>query len=247
MEASRKPAAVASAIGESIDRAALAGQSALDEYSAKLVLRQLGISVPNGVRIGTGDEAAGAIASLRPPFALKALSSEPIHKSDIGAVRLGLADVAAVESACGDIRAGMATTGNELTGFLIEEMVAPGIEIVIGGVKDPQLGPMIMVGAGGVFAEILQDVSFRFCPVDIRDADEMLAELKMAPILRGARGRAGVDLGRIRDALLALGGEDGLFLQHSARIREFDLNPLIAHPDGLVAVDCRIVLEGSGR
>ncbi len=237
----------APAIRRIIDRAIEVGQGALDEHSGKLVLSELGIAVPKSVRIGPYDGAHGRIAALRPPFVLKALSSEAVHKSDLGAVRLGLANAAEVDAACAEIRARMAQAGKALTGFLVEEMVEPGTEIVIGGVIDPQLGPMIMLGAGGVFAEILKDVAFRLCPIEARDACEMIEDLRMAPILKGARGKAGADLGRIRDALLALGGEDGFFTAHADRVEEFDLNPLIARHDGLVAVDCRVVLRGVGK
>lgn len=244
MDASRKPAAAPSSTRSIIERAEAAGHSALDEHSAKQVLRNLGIAVPSGLRLGPDADVASELSSLRPPFVLKALSDEAIHKSDIGAVRLGLTDSAAVQVACVDIRGRLAAAGKSFAGFLVEEMAASGVEIVIGGVKDPQLGPMIMVGAGGIFAEILKDVSFRLCPIDARDANEMLSELKLAPILNGTRGEAAVDLNGIRAALLALGGEGGLFLEHVDRISEFDLNPLIARHDGLVAVDCRIVLKG---
>jgi acetyl-CoA synthetase (ADP-forming) len=230
-----------------IDEAIAAGNSALDEHSAKALLRELGIRVPHGVRLAPGQAAASALAGLNPPFALKALSNEALHKSDIGAVRLGLSDAAAVEACCTEIRQRMEASGKDLTGFLVEEMAAPGVEIVIGGVKDPQLGPMIMIGAGGVFAEILNDVSFRLCPIDAQDAHEMIDELKISPILHGVRGKPAVDIDSICVALLALGGQDGFFVTHDAQVAEFDLNPLIARPNGLTAVDCRIVLAGDSR
>jgi acetyl-CoA synthetase (ADP-forming) len=236
-----------SAIGRILHDAIALGSSALDEYSAKAVLREIGISVPNSVRLGPGQAVAPALSGLRPPFALKALSNEAIHKSDIGAVQLGLPDAAAVEACCAEIGRRMTASGKELTGFLVEEMAAPGVEIVIGGVIDPQLGPMIMIGAGGIFAEILNDVSFRLCPIDARDAREMISELKISPILHGARGKSPVDIGRIEAALLALGGAGGFFLTYASQVAEFDLNPLIARHDGLIAVDSRMVLSGDVR
>ena len=220
------------------------GDAALDEHAAKALLARTGIAVPAGLRLEAAAQVPGDMAGLRPPFALKALSRAAIHKSDIGAVRLGLPDAAAVAAACKDIAARMQAAGALLDGFLVEEMAAPGTEIVMGGMIDAQLGPMIMLGAGGIHAEILRDASFRLCPVDATDAREMLDELRIAPILRGARGRPPVDDAAIIAALLALGGKDGLFTRNADRIAEFDINPLIARPDGLVAVDARIVLHG---
>jgi acetyl-CoA synthetase (ADP-forming) len=234
-------------VGRILDEAIARGSSALDEHSAKAILSEIGIQVPNSARVVPGQAVEAALSELRSPFVLKALSSEAIHKSDIGAVVLGLSDAAAVESCCTQIRQNMVGAGKELIGFLIEEMAAPGIEIVIGGVTDPQLGPMLMVGAGGVYAEILNDVSFRLCPIDARDAHEMVSELKIAPILNGARGKAAVDVDSIHAALLTLGGEHGFFTTHSKQVTEFDLNPLIARPDGLMAVDSRMVLAGGER
>jgi len=234
--------AVAGLLAAARDR----GDGALDEHAAKALLLQIGIAVPRGLRLDPGEAVTVRPLALSPPFAVKALSRTAIHKSDIGAVRLGLNDARAVAEACAAIAEGMAAAGATLDGFLIEEMAAPGVEIVIGGMIDAQLGPMIMLGAGGIHAEILRDASFRLCPLEEIDAHEMLADLRIAPILKGARGRAAVDNAAIVAALLALGGEAGLFTRHSGQIAEFDINPLIARPDGLVAVDARIVLQGGG-
>jgi len=238
--------AVPDAVAALLETACARGDSALDEHAAKALLTQINVAVPRGVRIEPDGRVSGRLGALSPPFALKALSRAAIHKSDIGAVRLGLADAAAVQEACTDIADRMAAAGATLDGFLVEEMARPGIEIVIGGIIDAQLGPMIMLGAGGIHAEILRDASFRLCPLEEIDAREMLEELRIAPILHGARGRAAADTGAIVAALLALGGKDGLFTLQSGQIAEFDINPLIARPDGLVAVDARIVLHGGG-
>jgi len=235
------------AVRAMLDEAAAGGRPALDEAGAKRILSELGIPVPRSVRLEPGQAFDQGGCGLDAPFALKALSGEAIHKSDIGAVRLGLADAGAVNAARREIAASMAAAGKPLTGLLVEEMAAPGVEIVIGGATDPRFGPMIMVGAGGIFAEILQDVSFRLCPIDARDAREMVGELRIAPILHGARGRRAADTDAICRALLVLGGEGGFFTAHADRIAEFDLNPLFARPDGLTAVDCRMILRNGAR
>lgn len=235
-------------VPEALNAARMRGAAALDEHAAKAVLADLGLTVPRGARLSpdcTAADVASAVGGLTPPLALKALADAALHKSDLGAVQLGLRDAAAVARALADVRARMAGANVPVAGYLIEEMAQPGVEIVIGGSHDPQLGPMLMLGAGGVFAEILRDTTFRLCPISPADAEAMIDDLRLAPILGGARGRSPVDRAAIVAALLALGGEDGLFTRHAARIAEFDLNPLIARPDGLVAVDARIVLGES--
>jgi acyl-CoA synthetase (NDP forming) len=122
-------------------------------------------------------------------------------------------------------------------------MAPPGQEMVIGGLRDPQFGPLVMVGLGGIFVEVLADVSFRICPITRLDAQEMLAELKGAAILKGARGRKAVSQDAIVDALLKVGGENGLLLRHAADIKEADINPLIVSESGAVAVDARFILS----
>lgn len=229
-----------------LDAAFDAARHALDEHDAKVVLRMAGISVPAGVRLGAGSKVGDALSGLTPPFALKGLSDTPLHKSDIGAVRLNLSSPAEVDVACAEIVCRMKKAGFDCTGFLVEEMARPGIEMVIGGMTDSHFGPMIMLGAGGIYAEIFADVTFRLCPISGCDVDEMFSELRIMPILKGARGKQAVNLKAIRDALMALGGPDGIFLRQAGRIEEFDLNPVIVRPDGLTAVDARFVLKAVG-
>jgi acyl-CoA synthetase (NDP forming) len=127
-------------------------------------------------------------------------------------------------------------------GWLIEEMAPAGQEIVIGGLRDPDFGPLVMVGLGGIFVEVLADVSFRICPISRLDAEEMIADLKGAAILNGARGRKPVSVDAIIDVLLKVGGEDGLLMRYGEEIKELDVNPLIVSDNGAVAVDARFIL-----
>jgi acetyl-CoA synthetase (ADP-forming) len=117
------------------------------------------------------------------------------------------------------------------------------VELVIGGVIDSRFGPVIMLGLGGVFVEIFGDTAFRVCPIDRRDAQEMIDELRSAPLLRGARGRAPVNEERIVEALLAVGGEGSLLTELESEIAELDINPLIVSAQAAVACDARIVLS----
>jgi acyl-CoA synthetase (NDP forming) len=126
---------------------------------------------------------------------------------------------------------------------LIEEMAPAGQEIVIGGLRDADFGPLVMVGLGGIFVEILADVSFRICPITRLDAEDMLDELKGAAILKGARGRKPVSRDAIIDVLLKIGGDEGLLMQHADEITEADINPLIVSERGAIAVDARFILS----
>ena len=121
-------------------------------------------------------------------------------------------------------------------------MAPAGLEVVVGGLRDPQFGPLVMVGLGGIFVELLADVSFRICPIAQLDAKEMLDELKGAALFRGARGGKPVSREAIVDVLLKVGGEGGLLMTHGEDIAEADINPLIVSESGAVAVDARFVL-----
>ncbi len=226
---------------EMIAGALASGRAALSEAEGKRILAASDIAVPRSIMVRAGQDAAAALADLAGPFAVKVVSPDILHKSDSGGVRLGLADAASVREAIVAISALPAISTARVEGFLVEEMAAPGTELVIGALRDPQFGPAIMVGLGGVFVEILEDVAFRICPISERDAQEMLASLRGARLLDGARGQEKVDRAAVVRALLAIGGEDGLMLRHPA-IVEIDVNPVIARGDGLTAVDARFIL-----
>jgi acyl-CoA synthetase (NDP forming) len=212
-----------------------------NEQSAKALLAQAGLRVPRSQAASDAQSAAGACASLTPPFVVKVLSSTPLHKSELGGVRLGLPDAAAVAAAVRDIRAAWQGDPALIEGFLVEEMAPPGHELALGGTVDPQFGPLLMVGLGGIFVELFSDVSFRVCPIDEHDARAMLRELRAWPILQGARGGRVIDEPALLDAMLKLGGPDGLLLRMADRIGELDINPMIVSESGAVAADARIV------
>lgn len=225
-----------------IAEARTAKRAALDESAGKQLLASFGIAVPKSLVVKDAREAAAACARLKAPLALKVISPDILHKSDAGGVKVGLKNAAEAEEA---IRAMMklpAIAKARIEGFLLEEMAPPGQEVVIGGLRDPQFGPMVMVGMGGIFVEVLADVAFRICPITGADAGEMLDELKGAALLKGARGRKPVSREAIIDALLKVGGEGGLLMTHADEIAEADINPLIVSESGAVAVDARFVL-----
>jgi len=220
-----------------------AGRRVLDEPDAKRLLAAFGIAVPAAVRIRPDEPIAPALAGLTPPFALKLVAPEIVHKSDVGGVALALADAAAVEAARAAMLRSPAIAGSQIDGFLVEEMAPPGHELVVGGLVDRAFGPIVMLGLGGVFVEILDDVAFRICPLIRSDARDMLGELRARPVLAGARGGVAADEDAIIDVLLRLGGPDGLLPALADEIVEIDLNPLIVSPKGAVAADARIRLS----
>jgi acyl-CoA synthetase (NDP forming) len=226
-----------------ISQARAAKRTALDELDGKRLLASFGIPVPKSVVVQDATEAAAACGNLKPPLVLKVVSPDILHKSDAGGVKVGLKSAAEVEDAVRAMMKRPAIQSARIDGFLLEEMAPAGLEVVVGGLRDPQFGPLVMVGLGGIFVEVLADVSFRICPIARLDAEEMLEELKGAALLRGARGRNPVSREAIVDALLKVGGESGLMMTHGDDIAEADINPIIVSEHAAVAVDARFVLS----
>jgi acyl-CoA synthetase (NDP forming) len=231
-------------VHEIIARARGEGRTALDEAAGKALLGEFGIRVPKSVVVA-GAEAAVALKGLTPPFAVKVVSREILHKSDAGGVTLNVADVAGVARAIAEMAKKPGIANKKVEGWLVEEMIPAGREIVIGGLSDPQFGPMIMVGLGGIFVEVLKDVSFRICPITQAEARDMLAELKGAGLLDGVRGEAAVDKEALLDIIMKVGGANGLMMQTAGQVAEIDLNPIIVSAKGAVAADARFILSKS--
>jgi len=230
------------AVADLITEARVAKRAALDELAGKQLLAGFGVSVPRSIVIQDAGAAAAACGSLKPPLALKVMSPDILHKSDVGGVKVGLRNAGEIEEAIRTMMLRPEIARARIDGFLLEEMAPAGQEVVIGGLRDSQFGPLVMVGLGGVFVEVLADVSFRICPITRLDAEEMLDELKGAPLLRGARGRKPASREAILDALLKVGGKNGLLMTHADEIAEADINPLMVSEHGAVAVDARFVL-----
>lgn len=223
------------------------GQTALDEYAAKALLSSFGLTVPRTRTAVDPVAAALACSDLSPPYVVKVLSSNALHKSDLGGVRLGLDDADAVQKAACGIREGWRADPALVEGFLVEEMAPPGHELVVGGYIDPQFGPMVMVGLGGIFVEIFSDVTFRVCPIDENEARTMLKELLAFPVLQGARGGVVANEEALVDALVKVGGVGGVLMVLADDIQELDINPLIVSESGAIAVDARITFATGRR
>lgn len=217
------------------------GRRALSEAEGKSVLAATGIAVPNGRVVPSPEDVGEVCENLVFPVAVKGVSPDLVHKSDAGAVRLNLQNAEEVRVACTGIAEAVGDI--DLEGYLIEEMAPSGHEVIVGGIVDPQFGPVVMVGLGGVFVEVFADIAFRICPIEHADAISMLSELKALPLLKGARGGQIASREAIVDTLLRIGGIDGLLYRGRSEIAEFEVNPLIVSAENAVAADVRIVLS----
>jgi acyl-CoA synthetase (NDP forming) len=186
------------------------------------------------------DEAIAKGNAIGFPVVLKIISPQIVHKSDVGGVVLGIADDASLKTAYPKLLAQVCEKepNAEVLGVLIEKMMPPSTELIVGGIRDSQFGPSIMFGMGGIFTEVYKDVAFRVAPIDKIDALNLFHELRGSRILEGIRGQPPADIDAIVDVLMNV---SSMMAQHSA-ISQLDLNPVIAYPDGVCAVDTRIVL-----
>jgi acetate---CoA ligase (ADP-forming) len=185
--------------------------------------------------------AAASASEVGLPVALKATGPGLLHKSDVGGVRLGLETPDAVRAAAEEIVASVAAAGGQVTGFVVQPMIPPGVELIVGVVHDRSFGPVLACGAGGTAAELIKDVVVRITPITDVDAYEMLHGLRTFPLLDGYRGAPRCDQHAVEDALLRVGA----MVEAHPEIVELDCNPLIALPDGAVIVDARVRIEAA--
>ena len=212
----------------------------LTEIESKELLKRAGIPVVEARLATTKKQAVSMGKELGFPVVLKVISADVIHKSDSGGVRLGLANSTQVGRAYSDIMSSVRQRHPQATiqGISVQPMAPPGIEVIIGMSTDPQFGPVIMFGLGGVLVEILKDVSFRIVPVTRRDAAEMVREIKGYPILAGFRGQKPASVPALEELIVQV----SQFIERNPQIRELDLNPVFAYENKAVAVDARVVL-----
>jgi acyl-CoA synthetase (NDP forming) len=226
---------------QTIANAIKQGRTVLTEIEAKQVFKDIGISVVE-TRLATSRKQAAEIsAGIGFPVVLKIASPDITHKSDAGGVKTGLKNRTEVAKAYGKIMASARQKypKAKIDGAAIQRQARPGIELIIGMFKDPQFGPVIMFGLGGIFVEVLKDVSFRIIPIIQRDAAEMIKEITAYPLLNGYRGQEPAYLPSLVDILMKVSG----LAEKTPDIKEIDLNPVFAYKDSAVAVDARIVLE----
>lgn len=224
-----------------VEQARAEGRTILTEIEAKQMLEEGGVPVSPARLARTREDAIAQAENLGYPIVLKIVSPQITHKSDVGGVALGLESAADVGAAFDRVVASAKQHVPDATieGVAVQRMERAGTEVIIGVTKDPQFGPVLMFGLGGVLVEVLKDVAFRIIPIEERDARQMIAEIKGYPLLEGYRGSEPADIGKLRELLLKVSA----FVEQHPEIAELDLNPVFAYSDGAIAVDARIVLD----
>jgi len=217
------------------------GRKVLFEHEAKTICAEYGITVNRFSLAKNENEAAELAEQIGFPAVLKVVSPEIVHKSEAGGVKINLKDTDEVRGAYNTImeNAKKYNSKANIVGVLVQEMAPQGIETIIGAVKDPQFGQTLMFGLGGIFVELLKDVTFRVAPITEQDAAEMIVGVKAFPLLNGYRGSPPADVKAIVTQLVCVSH----LVMDYPEIRELDLNPVMAYPHGTKVVDARIILE----
>lgn len=214
----------------------------LFEYEAKRLLREHGIEVPLELVVRNEAELAEAAGQFgETPLAMKVVSKDILHKSDAGGVKLNVVGEAAMRRARGAILAACREydADAEIEGVLVTPMAKKGVEVILGVIRDPIFGPVLMFGLGGIFVEILEDVAFRSIPLSRRDAEDMVEQIKAKKILGGVRGEKAVDRAALVDLLLKV----SRIVEAYPALSELDLNPVIVNADGYAVVDARVIVK----
>jgi len=217
------------------------GRKQLLEPEAKAVCADYGIPITN-FKVATGAAEAAKLADeIGYPVVLKIVSPDIIHKSDVGGVIVNIKDAGEVRKCYGQIIQNVKKHSSKarIVGMLVQEMAPPATEVIVGAIKDPQFGPAVMFGLGGIFVEILKDVVFRVAPITKEEAGEMLREVKAYPLLKGYRNTPPADTAAIVGILMST----SRLVTEFPDIKEMDLNPIMVYTKGAKTVDARIILE----
>lgn len=211
------------------------------EPEAKIVCMEYGIPVTRFKVALTQNEAVEFADQIGYPTVLKIVSPDILHKSDLGGVILNLKSATEVKDAYNKILENVKRhkPDAKIAGVLVQEMAPSSTEVIVGSIKDPQFGPALMFGLGGIFVEVLKDVTFRIAPITETDAREMITEVKGYPILKGYRGQPPADV----DAIVKILMNTSRLIMDHMEIKELDLNPIMVYDKGAKTVDARIILE----
>ena len=238
----RRPAAVDRAAGAAVVAEALAhGDEWLAPDRAQRLAEAYGLPLAPARIAATVDGVAPAAAALNGPVALKAIAPGLVHKTETGAVSLDLGDPDTARRAAVDLDARLRSRGYEPSGFLVQQMIGEGVELLVGALNHPSFGPIVACGAGGTLTELLDDVGMRLAPVGRRTARDLVRGLRTAKLLSGWRGAPPCDLGAVVDVVTRM----GTLIDDRPEIAELEINPLIATPDGVSAVDLRVRLRSA--
>ena len=228
-------------IDEIIAAARKEARTSLTELESKQILKEVGINTTEIKLARTKEEAVSHSKELGFPVALKIVSPDILHKTDVGGVKLGLNNEDDVGNAYDGIISMIKKQepAAKIQGVSVQPMARPATEVIIGMSKDPQFGPVLMFGLGGILVEVLKDVSFRIVPLTRRDAREMIGEIKGYPILEGYRGQEPANIAVLEELLLKVSE----FVDSRPEIAELDINPIFAYSDGALAIDARVILD----
>jgi len=224
-----------------ISQAQKEGRKILLEPEAKAICMDYGITVTKFNVAKTAEEAVKFAEKINYPIVLKIVSQDVIHKSDAGGVIVNLKTKEDVQTAYARILENVQKykADARITGILVQEMAAQATEVIIGSIKDPQFGQTLMFGLGGIFVELLKDVTFRVAPITEQEAAEMIVGVKAYPLLNGYRNTPAADVKALVNLLMCV---SKLVMDHP-EIKELDLNPVMAYEKGATTVDARIILE----
>jgi acetyltransferase len=220
------------------------GAGTLSEFDSKQVIAAWGVPVTRDLQAATADAAIAAADALGYPVVLKLDSPDVIHKTEAGAVRLGLSDAVAVRAAYDELMAGAGAHAPHarIRGVLVQEMVTDGVEVIVGVSYDQQLGPMLLCGSGGVLVEVYDDVALRCCPITPAEAKDMILQIKGARLLSGFRGRPAADVEALVDTLVNV---SHLAVCLEPCLAGLDINPVMVLPvgRGVKSVDALVALR----
>lgn len=223
------------------------GRVSIGDSEARSILEAYGLEIPKSKLAESSDQAVEFASDMGYPVVLKIASPDILHKTDVGGVKINLENSTDVRDAFDLItyRAQRYLPEARIWGCLVQKMVPEGLEVLIGMNRDPQFGPLITFGLGGIYVETLKDVAFRIAPLSIVEASEMLAEIRASALLDGVRGNPPVDRPVLIDAILRI----AQLVQDFPMIAELDINPFIAYQEGQggIAIDMRLILESNER
>lgn len=216
----------------------------ITEELSKALLEEYGITVPKHALVTSQKDAAAAAKKIGFPLVMKIVSPTILHKTDVGGVRIGIAKTSEVKKTFNDMYKRLSKENSDVKGVLLEQMVPKGVELIVGVQNDPQFGPIIMAGMGGIMTEVMKDVSFRMLPITESDAKSMLEELRGAPLLKGFRGSKSIDIKMLAKMLVRIGK---MAMDNADYINSIDFNPVVAYPDSYCIVDAKIILNDKKR
>ena len=213
----------------------------ITEELSKSILKKYDVKVPPFALVTSEADAVKKAKKIGFPLVMKVVSPQILHKTDVGGVKVGIDNIGDVKKTFNDMHGRLSKKkGVNVKGILLEKMVPKGVELIVGIQNDPQFGPVIMVGLGGIMTEVMKDVAFRMLPITTSDARSMLNELKGSQLLKGFRGSDPVDLGMVAGMLVRIGK---LGVENADYINSIDFNPVVVYPKSHYVVDAKIILN----